>query len=54
MIDSLAKSMEEEESIFDAMQSLVEGEVVDIEQLGGLPNGGTNWKALRKVSSVSS
>ena len=50
MIDSLAKSMEEEESIFEAMQSLVDGETADIELLGGLPNGGTNWKALRKVN----
>lgn len=49
MIDSLRKSMEEEEVIFEAMQSLVDGETADIELLGGLPNSGTNWKSLRKV-----
>lgn len=53
MIDSLAKSMEEEESIFEAMQSLVDGETADIELLGGLPNGGTNWKALRKIYKLN-
>lgn len=34
------------------MEAIVDGEVLSLEELGRLPDGGTDEKALRKVSKL--
>lgn len=40
----------EADEVLPRMEAIVEGEVQSLDLLGALPQGGTNYKALRKVS----
>lgn len=40
------------DEIIKRMEAIVDGEVLSLEDLGRLPDGGTDEKALRKVSKL--
>jgi hypothetical protein len=53
-LDAGAASVQREEAdeILKRMETIVEGEVLSLDDLGRLPDGGTDEKALRKVSKL--
>lgn len=49
--DAVARSRTEADEVLKRMNTIVEGDVLSLEDLGRLPDAGTDEKAIRKVSA---